>query len=91
MNSVHLMEAYTVDGVLPAAVSAWIWPGGRGNVFRGAALMFAGTQTASSAKRLEAFLPLLPQTLNTPAMPESKEVVQFHQKITHLTIKNSMK
>lgn len=46
--------------------------GGNSLLWRGAR-MFAGTQTTSSPVRLETFLPLLPQTLNAPAVSEGKD------------------
>lgn len=47
--------------------------GGENGLLRGGARMFAGTQTTSSPVRLETFLPLLPQTLDTPAVSERKD------------------
>ena len=46
--------------------------GGGNGLLRRGARMFAGTQTTSSPVSLETLLPLLPQTLNTPAMSERK-------------------
>lgn len=44
--------------------------GGGSALFRNRAGMFAGTQTTSSAIRLEMFFPLQPRTFDAPAVSE---------------------
>lgn len=72
-GAVDDLLAELLQVLLPSTGCACRPLGGENGVLRGGGRMFAGTQTTSSAVRLETFLPLLPQTLDTPAVPERRD------------------